>query len=129
MYVNQRVAADRFDNPAQWALTETLLIWLRHQNQFDNPAQWVLTETRENSMNKTNSINPELVPYIEAIQKRDKDLADAINLLKIMDRKLKNLRARCVAYEIFLQYDGVKPARVIEKVGQFVTQLGDPTDC
>ena len=101
-------------------------------------------------MNNTNSINPELVPYIEAIQKRDKDLADyieaiqkrdkdladAINLLKIMDQKLtettklaKNLRARCVAYEIFLQYDGVKPARVIEKVGQFVTHLGDPTDC
>lgn len=87
-------------------------------------------------MNNKNSINPELIPYIEAIQKRDKDLADAINLLKTMDRKLtetaklaKNLRARCVAYEIFLQYDGVKPARVIEKVGQFVTHLGDPTDC
>ena len=80
-------------------------------------------------MNNTNSINPELIPYIEAIQKRDKDLADAINLLKIMDRKLKYLRARCVAYEVFLHYDGVKPERVIEKVGRFVTHLGDPADC
>ena len=87
-------------------------------------------------MNNTKSINPELIPYIEAIQKRDKDIADAINLLKVMDKKLtettklaKNLRARCTAYEMFLQYDGVQPARVIEKVGQFVAHIGDATDC
>ena len=87
-------------------------------------------------MNNTNSINPELIPYIEAIQKRDKDLADALNLLKVMDRKLtettklaKNLRARCVAYSMFLQHDGVDPARVIEKLGQFVVHIGDAADC
>lgn len=87
-------------------------------------------------MNNTNSINPELIPYIEAIQKRDKDLADALNLLKIMDQKLtettklaKNLRARCVAYAMFLQHDGVDPERVIEKLGQFVAHIGDAADC
>ena len=34
-----------FDNPAQWALTETTSVLITPFLPFDNPAQWALTET------------------------------------------------------------------------------------